>query len=75
MKRDVPLQSRLASNMRRLRSERTWTQADVADRCGMVCQAVQRIEACRTGISLKTLARLADAFGVDAADLLAREGE
>jgi transcriptional regulator with XRE-family HTH domain len=60
-----PIQNEIARLVRELRTERGWTQADVANRTGMTQSRVSAAEN-PTGplLSIRTLARLAAAFGV-----------
>ncbi len=61
---------RVASNVRRLREARGWTQEEAAFRCAELDPTVFRVvEAARSNITAVTLARLAAGFGVDVRDL------
>lgn len=60
----------VALNVKRLRRERDWTAADVETRIKMKAAYVSFIETGRRGCTLQTLIRLADAFGIDVAELL-----
>lgn len=62
---------RVGANVRRLREARNWTQEELAARAKDMGPAMLRqIEAGRTNITAATLARLCEAFEVDAAELL-----
>ena len=64
--------TRVATNLRRLRLARGWTQEEAARRCGdMATQYLQLIEREGVNVTVSTLSRLAQGFGVDIADLLA----
>lgn len=63
--------TRVATNLRRLRAARGWTQEEAARRCAdMAPQYLQLVEREGANLTLSTLARLADGFGIDIADLL-----
>lgn len=66
-------QARLRANLRRLREERAWTQAEAAERCGMKFQQLSQVESGRSNVTLVTLCRLARGLGVDVAALLAAQ--
>ena len=66
------LLERLAHNVLRLRRARKWTQEEAAHQTGMSTRLFQRIEAGETNVTLTTLARLIEGFGVEAVDLLRR---
>ena len=66
------LLERLAHNVLRLRQARKWTQEEAAHQTGMSTRLFQRIEAGDSNVTLTTLARLVDGFGIDALDLLRR---
>jgi transcriptional regulator with XRE-family HTH domain len=60
----------LAARLRDGRKARGWTQEDAAEHCGLVTRHYQKLEAGEINMTLATLERLCDAFGVDASDLL-----
>ncbi len=63
--------TRVATNLRRLRAARGWTQEETARRCAdMAPQYLQLVEREGANLTLSTLARLADGFGIDIGDLL-----
>lgn len=62
---------RIAANLRRMRKDRGWTQADAAQRLGMKPQQFHQLESRGNNTTLVTLARIADAFGADISELLA----
>lgn len=66
----VALRGFIAENLRRIRTARGWTQEEAADRCGMVFQTYQPIEAGKVNVTLVTIARLADGLQVTPDDVL-----
>jgi transcriptional regulator with XRE-family HTH domain len=62
----------VATNVRRLRNDREWTQEDLADRVGLSARYVGQIERAQASMSVTVLGRLAGALKVDAADLVRR---
>jgi transcriptional regulator with XRE-family HTH domain len=57
--------------VRELREARGWSQRDLAERAGVRQATVHQLEAGKTSrVDLDTLARLANAFGVDAGYLI-----
>lgn len=58
----------LGRRLRKLRKERKWSPADLAERTGLDAQDVIRIERGEARVGLETLIRLLVAFDVDAAD-------
>lgn len=61
---------RVASNVRRLRDARGWTQEECAFQCGDLDVTLLRmIESGRTNVTAATVARLVDGFGIDVRDL------
>lgn len=59
------LLGRIAANARRLREERGWTQAQVAERCDLSLFTIQCVEAAETSITTTTLALLCEGFDVE----------
>jgi len=68
------LRAALGGRVRTLRSERGWTQEELADQCGLDARHVQKIEHGSHSATLKTLLHLARGFGVTVADLFAGVG-
>jgi transcriptional regulator with XRE-family HTH domain len=70
--RYTDLLARLAANVRRIRSERGWSQEATAARCGdMSTYLFQLVESGTTNPTATTLARLCDGFDLDVVALLA----
>lgn len=64
--------SRLALNVRRLRTLARLTQEEAAFRGDMSTQLFQRVEAGSANVTATTIARLCDALGVDVGRLFVR---
>src|SRR5262249_30349294 len=64
------LTAAVAAHVRSNRAARGWSLDELAGRSGVSKGMVVAIEAARTNPSVGTLCRLADAFGVNIADLL-----
>jgi len=63
---------RVAANVRHLREARAWTQEEVCSRAESMSERLFRlVEAGKTNVTAATLTRLAEAFDVDVAVLLA----
>jgi transcriptional regulator with XRE-family HTH domain len=62
----------VAINVRRLRHDKGWTQEDVAERVGLSVRYLGQIERAQASMTVTVLGRVADAFGVDAAELVKR---
>jgi transcriptional regulator with XRE-family HTH domain len=60
----------LTSNVRALRERAGWTQSETAERAGIDPKHMQAIEAGSGNVTLRTLAALSSAFGVEPARLL-----
>jgi transcriptional regulator with XRE-family HTH domain len=60
----------LTSNVRALRAQAGWTQAETAERANIDAKHMQSIEAGSGNVTLRVLAALAAAFGVTPARLL-----
>lgn len=63
--------ARFTSNLRRLRAARGWTQEQAGEHCGLAMQQYQRTESGSVNLTFTTLARIAEGFGVDVAELFA----
>ncbi len=63
------LQARLGRALRRERARKKWTQEVAAERAGMNPRHYQKLEEGSVNATLRTLARLASAFGLDVRDL------
>jgi len=64
------LRKLLAMNVRALRESHQWTLEEAAGRTDMHWRHWQKIEAGEVSVTLRTLARLIEAFGTDAGTLL-----
>lgn len=63
----------LGENIARLRKDRSWTQAILADKMNVNANHVSRWECNRQRPSSRTIKRLAEAFGVSVDDLLSTQ--
>lgn len=66
---------RIASNLKRLRKEKGWSQEFMAEAADFHRTYVSQLERCITNISVDGLEQLALALGVDIIDLLAEPNE
>jgi len=64
------VRGRVAYHLRRIRTAQGLTQEAVARRAGLAVRHVQKIEAAQLNLTLKSLAKLANALGVDPGELL-----
>lgn len=64
------LYRQLGATVRRLRTERGWTQDVLSDRSGLNRAHIGEIERGETNVTLQTLKTLADTFHVKITDLL-----
>jgi transcriptional regulator with XRE-family HTH domain len=64
------LRRQLAASVRRIRQEKKLTLEDVAHRAQMHWRHWQKVEAGEVNATLRTLARLSTALGVEPANLL-----
>jgi transcriptional regulator with XRE-family HTH domain len=55
----------VTSNVRQLREEAGWTQAEAAEHAGLDLKHYQQVEGTRMNLTLQTLVALAHGFGVD----------
>jgi transcriptional regulator with XRE-family HTH domain len=65
--------SDLAEKIKKLRQERGWSQEYLADKVGIGQQYISKYESGKLSPSFKTLAKLADTFGVSVDFLRTRE--
>lgn len=70
----MDLRDVFATNLRRLRNERNLTQEDVADMTGLSSRYIGSIERARVSASVTVLGKVAQALGVDPAQLIATPG-
>lgn len=61
----------LAANVARLRARRGWSQQQAADAAGLDLKHLQKVEYGALNASLRTLVRLANAFGVPVGRIVA----
>jgi len=66
----VDIRQRLGANLRKLRSERGWSQEEFADQAGIHRTYVSDIERGSRNPTITVLDRLAHALGVHVGDLL-----
>lgn len=66
----ICLRQVLADNMRRLRAERSLSQEEFADQCGLHRTYISDVERCTRNISIDNIERIAEAFEIPASDLL-----
>jgi len=72
--RQLDLNRVVADNVRELRGRRGLSQEALAARCRLHRTYIGAVERAERNITLKTLAQLATALGVEAPDLLRRGG-
>lgn len=68
----VDLKEIVAINVRRLRHDRGWNQEDLADRVGLSARYIGQIERAQASMTITVLGRIANAFEIEAAKLVAR---
>lgn len=61
--------------LRRIRSQRGWTLADVARRCGMPVSTLSKVENGKTSLTYDKLSRISEALEIDIAALFSRGTE
>jgi len=66
----MDLKEVMAVNLRRLRHAQGLTQEELAESAGLSARYVGAIERAEVSASVSVLGRIADAMGIDAADLL-----
>ncbi len=62
----------VAINVRRLRQGKGWTQEELADRVGLSARYVGQIERSQASMTVTVLGRIAEAFKVEAGELVKR---
>jgi transcriptional regulator with XRE-family HTH domain len=62
----------IATNVRRLRNARKWTQEALAEKAHLSSRYVGAIERANVSARVSIIGRIADAFGVEPAELLKR---
>jgi transcriptional regulator with XRE-family HTH domain len=67
------LKHALATNLRRMRYARGWTQEELADRVEISSRYVGAIERGQVSASVSVLGRLADALGTEPSELVRRQ--
>ncbi|MFL6799058.1 MAG: helix-turn-helix domain-containing protein [Xanthobacteraceae bacterium] len=67
----MDLKRAMATNVRRARQARAWTQEDLADRAGLSSRYLGSIERAAVSASVTVLGQLARALRVDPCDLIA----
>ena len=63
----------MRNRLRELRAARRWSQADLADRCGVSRQAINAIETDRHDPSLTLAFSLSDTFGLSIEEIFRPE--
>ncbi|UGS91264.1 helix-turn-helix domain-containing protein [Ralstonia wenshanensis] len=63
----------LASNMRRLRAERGWSQEELSFRSGLDRSFLAHVERCARNVSLDSIERIAAAFELPVVELFRHE--
>ena len=66
----MDIRHRLATNLRRLRNDKGWSQEDYADRAGIHRTYVSDIERGARNPTITVVEKLAQPFGVKAGELL-----
>jgi transcriptional regulator with XRE-family HTH domain len=65
-------QARLATSAKRERARLGWTQEQVAEEAGLNIRHYQKVEEGTVNVTLRTVELLAEAFGIDVADMFRR---
>lgn len=66
----MDLKEVMAVNLRRLRHDQQLTQEELADRAGLSARYIGSVERADVSASVTVLGQIADALGVDPADLI-----
>ena len=70
----MDLKEVMAVNVRRIRHDKQLTQEELADRAGLSARYIGAIERSNKSASVTVLGQIAEALGVEAADLLKKPG-
>lgn len=62
----------LALHIRRLRQEKDWTQEDLAGHVGLSSRYIGQLERGRAAATVTVVGKLAEAFGVEPAEMIRR---
>ncbi|WP_353339754.1 helix-turn-helix transcriptional regulator [Pelagimonas sp. KU-00592-HH] len=66
----MSIRSRLSSNLRLLRLQRRWSQAELANHSGLECKTIRLIESETALPTIEDIDRIASALEVNCSDLL-----
>lgn len=66
----MSLEESLGRRIRQLREQRGWTQEKLADEAGLASRHIQQLEHGERWPRADTLRRLAEAFGIEAEEIL-----
>jgi len=66
----MDLKEVMATNLRRLRHAKGMTQEELAERAGLSARYIGAIERARVSASVTVLGQVAEALGIEAADLV-----
>jgi transcriptional regulator with XRE-family HTH domain len=66
------LKETVAINVRRMRHDRRWTQEDHAHHIGISARYIGQIERAQASMTISILGRIANAFNVEASELVER---
>jgi transcriptional regulator with XRE-family HTH domain len=68
------LKDTVATNLRRLRHAKGWTQEDLAERVGLSARYIGQVERGQASMSVTVLGRLADALMLEPTELVRARG-
>lgn len=68
----MDLKEVMANNLRRIRHAKKMTQEELAHRAGLSTRYLGKIERARVSVTVTALGQIADALGVEPAELLER---
>jgi transcriptional regulator with XRE-family HTH domain len=70
----MDLKEIMAINLRRIRHDKQLTQEDLADSAGLSARYIGAIERADVSASVTVLGQIADAMGIEPAELVTRSG-